>query len=150
MTPHKQLYKHDPEAGTIGDCWRTCIACLLDRSPEDVPHIMVDCWEDSETANRKTREYLATQGLDFIEYAMSPGSSFEDILSHVGTVNPDLHYLLSGTSSNGIGHSVICCNDAIVWDTALDDSGIVAPMSDGYYWITWLVPLVLRKHRVHV
>ncbi len=36
MTPNKQLNLHEPAAGVIGDCWRTCIACLLDKSPSDV------------------------------------------------------------------------------------------------------------------
>lgn len=44
---------------------------------------------------------------------------------------------------NGTAHVVIGLNDAIVWDPAQDDSGIVAPADDGYYWIEFLVPAQL-------
>ncbi len=38
MRPQKQKYFHDPENGTWGDCDRTCVASLLCRDIEDVPH----------------------------------------------------------------------------------------------------------------
>lgn len=141
MTPNKQLNLHDPAAGVIGDCWRTCIACLLDKSPSDVPHFVDGCWDDAATAARRTRQYLATLGLNFIEYPMQ--AELTDVLRSVGSINPDQHYLLSGNSRNGTGHTVVCYNDQIVWDPSRDESGIVGPMDDGLFWIVWLTPLAL-------
>jgi hypothetical protein len=139
MTPHKQLFTHRPEGGQIGDCWRTCIACLLDKRPDEVPHLVED-WQDHERTVRATRAYLSTHGLDYVEYVLQ--ADLADVLRSVGGINPGLHYILSGNSSAGCGHSVICCDDRIVHDPS--GNGIVGPMDDGYYWITWLVPAALK------
>ena len=143
MTPYKQKLKHRPDEGQIGDCWRTCIACLLNLLPEDVPHFCVDSWNDNARSTANARSYLATKGLSFIEYAFT--GDLQAILNSVGAINPGLHYLLGGNSKNGCGHQVVCCDDGIVWDPSIDDSGIVGPMDDGFYWITWLVPLFIKR-----
>jgi hypothetical protein len=49
----------------------------------------------------------------------------------------------------GTAHVVIALNDAIVWDPALDDSGIVGPADDGYYWIEFLVPAQILAEAAH-
>lgn len=143
MRTFKQLFRHAPEAGVTGDCWRSTIACLLDMHPSEVPHFVEGCWEDGLEVKRRTKAWLATRGLSMVENAFD--CDLHDVLSSVGSINPGLHYLLGGNSRNGTGHSVVCCDDQIVWDPALDNSGIVAPMDDGYYWVTWLVPAILRK-----
>lgn len=143
MTPQKQAFRHRPDEGQIGDCWRTTLACLLDLQRDDVPHLLHDCWEDHDEARRRTHEWLATQGLTLVEIPYN--GDLQLVLDLQGSMNPGIHYLLGGTSRNGVNHSVIACDDAIVWDPAIDDSGIVGPMSDGCYWLSWLVPLVLRK-----
>lgn len=143
MTPYKQLNRHKPSDGLIGDCWRTSIACLLDKRPEEVPHFCDTCWNDGVTAARNARSYLATQGLSHIEYAMA--GDLVSVLASVGASNPGLYYLLGGNSKTGCGHSVVCCDSEIVWDPSLDDVGIVGPMDDGYFWVTWLVPAKIQK-----
>jgi hypothetical protein len=142
MTPHKQLFRHRPEEGLIGDCWRTCIACLLDMAPADVPHFCdAEAWNNSELANAAARRWLHARGFNFIQYAMQ--GELEAVLRSVAACAPDQHYLLAGTSTTGCGHSVIGFNDAVAWDPSIDDAGIVGPMSDGYYWLTWLTPSLL-------
>lgn len=37
-----QEFLHDPEAGTVGDCWRAGIASILGLPLEDVPHFVRD------------------------------------------------------------------------------------------------------------
>lgn len=143
MTPNKQLFRHSPAEGLIGDCWRTCIACLLDLRPDEVPHFCADCWEDNQKATANAREFLALANLDFVEVAFQ--GDLDLILRGVAAANPGKFYLLAGNSKNGVGHSVICCDDRIVWDPSLDDSGIVGPMDDGYYWVTWLVPAWINR-----
>lgn len=34
----KQAFLHKPEEGVYGDCYRTCIACLLGIDRDAVPH----------------------------------------------------------------------------------------------------------------
>ena len=48
-------------------------------------------------------------------------------------------YGLVGLSRNGTNHIVICKEDQIVWDPAIDDSGIVECGSDGLWWLEFIV-----------
>lgn len=139
MTPYKQLNRHRPNEGVIGDCWRTAIGCLLDLPPDQVPHFCDgDAWDKTDVANAATRAWLLSRGYGFVEFAFS--GQLEQILQSIAANSPRAYYLLGGNSRNGVGHVVICCDDGIVWDTSLDDSGIVGPGPDGFYWITFLVP----------
>lgn len=52
--------------------------------------------------------------------------------------NTGAYYMLSGLSANGANHIVICRNDEIMHDPAIDDSGIVGPMDNGYYYVSFL------------
>lgn len=148
MTPQKQLHRHRPDLGEYGDCLRTCIACLLDLSPEDVPHLHTP--DDVEAATVLDR-WLASGGRERLEHrpAMSPerfaplqlvrvpfggDQPMQAVLDNFGGLNPGLRYMLVGTSRNGVAHVVICRDDAVVWDTSLDDSGIVGPIG-GLYWV---------------
>lgn len=144
MTPYKQLFRHDPDNGVIGDCWRTCFACLLDMEPAHVPHFVFGHWDDAQASTKLARAWLAQRGFGFIEYPMN--CDLADLLSSVAAINPGMHYMLSGTSSNGTGHSVIACDDGIVHDPAQDNSGIVGPMSDGFYWVSFLVPSIILNN----
>jgi len=39
MIKRKQIYFHNPEKGSHGDCYRTCIACILEIEPVEVPKL---------------------------------------------------------------------------------------------------------------
>lgn len=63
---HRQLIPASrPGEGRIGDCYRTCIACVLGvGSPDDVPHFVElaratggDSWEDFRLAREWLREH---------------------------------------------------------------------------------------------
>ena len=143
MIQRKQLFRHNPELGIYGDCNRTAIACLLDLEPEQVPHFGED-YRDSDAFQRREREWLTSQGWCAVSSAYN--SPLDDVLRVQEIINPGVYYLLGGKSRTGCGHSVIGCGGEIVWDPSLDDSGIVAPFdSDGLYWVTWLVPISMRR-----
>lgn len=150
MIKQKQLYRHRPEHGEIGDCHRTAIACLLDMRPEDVPHFgeldwdfEKGTWKEQCTFNDHVRQFLATVGLAQVDVAWG-GESLEVVLDVQGRINPTAYYILGGHSRTGVNHSVVGQGSKIVWDPSLDDSGIIGPTEpDGIYWITYLVPLRL-------
>lgn len=83
-------------------------------------------------------EWLAEQGLREINFAFD--SSIEHVFEVMKNCNPGIAYMLSGTSKNGTNHVVIAMDDAILWDPAHDNSGIIGPcdMNDpevnSYYW----------------
>jgi hypothetical protein len=150
MRIQKQLYRHNAEKGIMGDCHRTAIACVLDLDPQDVPHFMEKVPEhDASEAEIAAERWLNARGLTQINVAYAGESDLETVLSTVANSNPrskGIVYLLGGTSRNGTGHTVVCCDDKIVCDPSLDESGIVGPLSDGRYWVTFFGSLA-ATHR---
>lgn len=147
MKPQKQLFRHRPAAGEIGDCHRTAIACLLDLDPQEVPHFGEMVWDEQDQCfrengdfHRYVKEWLATRGLGTVDAVYSCG--LQELQAHLAQVNPHAYYLLGGESRTGVNHTVIGCGGEIVWDPSLDDAGIVGPTKpDGLFWVTYLVPL---------
>jgi len=146
MIERKQLYRHKPEEGQIGDCHRTAIACLLDMEPEAVPHFGLSDFDGSGRITKHTQTaeadaWLAEQG--FAQVHVIYGGELENVLASLGAMNPKAFYLLGGRSRTGVNHTVIGCGGRIAWDPSQTDSGIVGPCSDGYFWITFIVPSLL-------
>jgi len=146
MTPYKQLHLHRPAQGQIGDCWRTAIGCLLDLPPERVPHFVEPDFSDAQGCRERTLAWLGERGLTYVEFAFQ--GDLHQVMTMMAGVNPGTYYLVGGNSGNHVGHTVVACDDQIVWDTAIDNSGIVGPMDDGLYWLTLLVPLQLVKREL--
>lgn len=143
MIRQKQTLRHDPDNGVIGDCYRTAIACLLEVEPTEVPHFYEDLGVERDLTPDEYQapvRWLREMGFDLIEaYFDGDDIEVDDILAHQAVVNPGRYYILSGKSRNQVNHVVICRDDGIVWDPALDDSGIIGPQNSGYYCVQWLV-----------
>lgn len=146
MTPQKQKNRHRPQDGLIGDCHRTCYACLLDMDRDSIPNfgeVGFDLTKDGG-GNRKEfseacAEWLGSVG--YAEFSVGFNCGLHEIFQYMAAVNPGIYYILGGRSMTGVNHSVIGCNDAIVWDPSLNDAGIVGPCEpDELYWVTVLVP----------
>lgn len=139
ISRHQQLFRHDPDNGVYGDCFRTVFACLLNLQPADVTHFC-DGPDDGHSADR-VRAWLEPRGLAFIELPFSGSqiTKVDDVLSIGAAYSQGLHWVLTGKSKNGVNHLVICRNAEIIHDTSIDQSGIVGPGVDGNWWIGWLV-----------
>lgn len=138
MIFQKQAYRHRPEKGEYGDCHRTAIACLLGVDRDTVPNFGVHYGNGTAFADAE-RAFLKSIGLASVSVVYS--GELDDVLRTMGAVNPNAYYLLAGTSKTGLGHSVIGHGGKILWDPHPDDVGIVGPMEDSLYWVTFLVPL---------
>lgn len=138
MKPLKQKYRHNPEKGEFGDCHRTCLAMLLEVERDSVPNFAEQAADNWSLWQELVNEFLAEHRMGMFRIAFA--DSLESVLHYMRQVNPGIFYTLSGSSRNGTGHVVVAINDRIVADPALDDSGIVGPMSDGYFWVEVLVP----------
>lgn len=144
MKELKQFYFHRPERGEIGDCWRTCIACLLNAdSPASVPHYLWDMFslddDNWQHVLAKQNEWLSSKGLRFVEYPVTAGS-LEGLRAYLAHYYKDMYVMVGCNSKHG-GHEVIMKNGDYMWDPSKDDSGCVGPMNDGYYWIGNLIKL---------
>lgn len=137
MLFQKQKYRHNLDEGTIGDCHRTAIACLMNRNRDDVPHFAKDTWGKPVEFNKAVDDWLMSQGLVATHSIYE--CTLEVLLGHLEQLNPTAFYLLGGMSANGTEHTVIGHGGKIIWDPAIDNSGIVGPCASGVYWVTYLV-----------
>lgn len=135
MQYHKQLNKHDPENGTFGDCYRTAIACILNKHPSEVPHIL--SLEDDQLQSREINKYLKSLGLRKIHTAFNI-PTLEGMLAYGLHSIPDMHWMLGGISGRGFAHTVVCFNNEIIHDPHPSGSGVCEPI-DGYWHVNIIV-----------
>ena len=69
MTPYDQL---NVGPNVRGDCWRTCIACLLDIPPVEVPHFGEEAMDTGEFFMTITNRWLEPRGLRLNVDAYAP------------------------------------------------------------------------------
>jgi hypothetical protein len=145
MIEQKQLNLHNPDVGIIGDCFRTCIACIFDVSPHAIPHGYQIAWVDKETnvsteakeiVNRTLEVYYKSK---FVEYPIEC-ESLDELKTYISHYYKNTYVIIGCSSKNG-GHCVVMRNADYMWDPSQDNSGCVGPMEDGYYWIG----LILRS-----
>jgi len=140
MKYHIQQFKHDPDNGQYGDCYRTAIACILNLEIEDVPHFFHD-GADKETCNARVSEWLRERNLALFS---APYDCSLNRLSEIhASLNPGALCLLSGKSKTGTNHTVIFKDGKIIHDPSPINAGIIAPCideanpeADGlFYWV---------------
>ncbi|MDE2441810.1 MAG: hypothetical protein KGP14_12370 [Betaproteobacteria bacterium] len=143
MNFHKQRYLHDPENGIYGDCMRTAVACIMDLELDDVPHFLEGNPAGTEF-NRRVNSFLASKGKQIFSVPFA-ADRLDILLDSLGHQNPDAIYMLSGESSRGVNHVVICRGGEVIHDPHPSNSGLIGPCSpDGYYW----VEILTDKHEV--
>lgn len=144
MRPLKQRFKHDPENGVWGDCYRAAFASVLELDLDDVPHFSDGGPSASMDTLERAEMWLRERGLRTISITFT--GDLREVLMTVGRLNgDDLIYLLSGTSRTGVNHTVVCQGSKIAHDPSLTDAGIAGPCDDGLYWLTFFAPLHLEQ-----
>lgn len=132
---HKQLYRHNPNEGIIGDCHRTCIANILGLYPWEVPHFMIG--EDEAGSSDK---WFAERGLNSY-YFVNPAEMDESLISFGYLVERDVLYIVTGESKTGVNHCVVAKGSSLIFDPSLDNSGIVGPsIYDSCYHAQFILP----------
>jgi hypothetical protein len=138
----KQAYRHDPENGVYGDCYRTCLAVMLQVPRDSVPHWVttMDPKEWDSVVQPKYNAWLAERGLQELAIPVGP-AELEDVLAFQKSRTPSLvPAMLTGRSRTGCNHCVIVFDGEIFHDPGLDDPGIISSCEDGFYWLAWLIP----------
>ena len=130
MTPVDMTVMHDPENGAIGDCFRCCIASLLDMQPEQVPHFMDYPWDDPDGGKwfRHLNQWLRDKGLAYIEINVDPQQPWKwgDFVQ----CGFDPWYIWSGESPRA-RHSTVAQAGILVHDPHPSRAGLVGPYKDG-------------------
>ena len=98
-----------------GDCYRACLASILELPAAEVPHFIevrrcAPEWRDDE------RDWLRARGLEAIVVTLK--TPLPEILGFFGAANPGVHYIVAGIGHNGVPHAVVACGNRIVHDPA--------------------------------
>lgn len=148
IRPAKQLFRHDPENGVWGDCYRTAVAIVLGVEPTTVPHFMDRGGSDDLSGNERCRVWLAERGLDFVEVAFS---SLEKVVTTADVISIVTKFngaaaILCGERENGVSHSVVIRSRGIVCDPLTGKPGdpkdihpIWHESGDWFYFVRWIV-----------
>jgi hypothetical protein len=121
MIPVMQQTKHDPENGQVGDCFKACIASLLEITDYDsIPHFAT---------------YPKAQWWDrFLDWMKSRG--FKVFVGEGGQSDPQryaTYYIATGTSPRSLLHSVIYSNGNLAHDPNPEGGGVKDILY--YIWI---------------
>ncbi|MGE8281112.1 MAG: hypothetical protein ACN6O2_11810 [Stenotrophomonas sp.] len=145
MIRRHQLFRHEPHNEIFGDCHRTALGCLLDLEPWQVPHFTQLAntvpgyeWEAGQAA------FLASMGLCSADVLFGGDGPIEGVFDFMQSRNPKAYYLLGGRSPRGTNHTVVCCGGGYAWDPHPDGGFLVGPLSNGFYEITFLMPLAMQ------
>ena len=130
MQFHHQLTKHNPPE-SYGDCVRTCLACLLDKEPRDVPNLFKDV-EDTQLAWERTEEWLRSEG--YILFVLQIVGPIESYFQWIKEFNPNILHILLGNN-----HAVIACNGKILHDPSWTGIGVQNPTH-----VLLLMPISMR------
>lgn len=134
MTPRFCLTAHDPPH-SYGDCLRACIASVMDRPAEDVPHFM-DGGVDPHAALDAVRLWLKPQHCTAFLIQFPPVSRAE-LFEVMQRDNPEAVYLLEGITSDGGGHIVVCRGNKVIHNPAWFGCHITEPGPSG--WVAWVI-----------
>ena len=114
MTPHTQLGR--------SDCWRTCIACLLDVPPEEVP--------DAPGDVKRLNGWLAGRGLTYVGLPLV-GFDVRRVRDYFRET-PRVEHVLIGRASDGGNHSVVARGGRIIHDPFPGGKPLTGPVPPGY------------------
>lgn len=133
MKPVDQLVLHDPETDRRGDCFRTCIACLLEVDPEEVPHVVQAHCDGGEHWLHAINAWLAGRGLTYVQTTRKAarwGACW---------------CILSGPGPRGVDHAIVAWADWTTWNVEdIDRFHDPHPSRAGLLKIEdvgWLVPI---------
>jgi hypothetical protein len=152
MIPQKQLFKHDPP-NTYGDCQRTALAILLNKTPEEVPHFCeITKGKPDGVTSELIQSWLKERFLRLITitYSGTPKEVAKVVKNHA----PDVYYCMSVVSPRGTQHVIVCLNDKVVCDPytggPVDFDCYMSNKNyheapEGLVWVDFLVPLEMTS-----
>ena len=149
VLPQRSLTPHVPDLGYYGDCFRTCLAVLLEKKAEEVPHFGWDGGKGGTFWNR-IDAYLLGMELAMVTFPYVQ-SEVGEVMNGMKHNNPDIYYML-GCATEVADHVVVCLNGRIICDPATDipSVSLLKPDSDNLVWVYLLVNRrMIAPYRFH-
>ena len=126
MTPVDQTIMGVP----LGDCYRACIASILDLPLDDVPNF----YEDERGQTQAAIEWLSSRGL-WLWIVPNNDSVMSGRLSNDDNVMPEGFCIANGPGARGCLHSVVWRHGKVVHDPSPSRAGLCE-----VYWYEFLIP----------
>lgn len=123
MIPVDMTTVHSPP-DSVGDCFRCCIASILELPAVDVPHFYdgEGFADDTGRIGRdRLRAWLKPMGYFFLEVEFEV--DWLDAWQDAGAL--DCHYVFSGISSRGQRHATVGYKGRLAHDPHPDRSGVL-------------------------
>jgi hypothetical protein len=132
------VQSHAPGQGAVGDCYRTCIATILDLHPSDVPHFIGDTWhEDKSATESAVNSWLNERGLAKAYFPFPSDCDLEYVLKFSKNLCPGVPMILSAKHGD-LHHATVIMDGKLVCDPQgrCDERGTgLVPCDDGMYWV---------------
>lgn len=125
--------KHEPP-DSVGDCFRCCIASILDLRADQVPHFFEGEAFDDESGRigiKRLQDFLQPMGLYYFE------CEFDAKVLAAWTEYLDCHYVFSGKGPRGHRHATVGRNGAMAHDPHPSRGGVIP--DEGKYQIGFVV-----------
>jgi hypothetical protein len=141
VNPVFQSIRGDAQRTQAGDCFRACVASILELSLDDVPHFFVKQRTGTKvTPQLETamQDWFRKLGLGFVTLPVQADTPNE-AMGLFGNRYPNLYYILIGQSIKGVNHAVVCRGPYMAHDPARPAMGLAAPQENGLFLIGLLV-----------
>ena len=135
MIPKRMLCEHNPPE-SYGDCFRACLASILEIEPEVVPHFAADF--DDVTWISEVNKYLMQFNVGIISVSFNDNNNFETF----GLKN--IYHIICGKSPRfpSENHAVVGRDGKIVYNPSLSKEGLLGPEKD---WVHFLFISFMKR-----
>lgn len=126
------------------DCWRTCIAAILNVEAKTVPHFYDLAQWDADIGGEMGRKWLNDRGYHLISVQFGGDASFQDVLQIASTATNGLPYILSGIAKGSKqNHAIVCQGAEVIMDPLIGISNpkpFAGPCKEGF----WVLEIVVK------
>jgi len=127
VKPVKQRYHTNTGSMEYGDCFRACVASILELPLDEVLHFRQALPDDPRGgAMMKAAlvDWLRPRGIGLLQFNVR-AATLDDALTRCRNYNPESYLILGGKGPGGQGHAVVVQQGAIVHDPGItaDDDG---------------------------
>jgi len=110
-----------------GECFRACIAAILDLNPEWLPEFLA---ADGVSQTQAAKAWLSENGITLAEWWLKT-DTVDDAIFAATAPNPGVPIILGGRTGDGIGHAVVVLDGLVACDPTR--AGIAGPLSNGSF-----------------
>lgn len=133
MVPFDMTIMHDPP-NAIGDCFRCCIASIMEVPPRLVPHFYEgEAFTDETGRIGRQRLYAWLKPFGYFYFEVE----FEEPMVKNWIDYLDCHYVFSGATDRGTRHATVGYRGEMIHDPHPSRSGVMP--DDGKYLFGFIV-----------